>query len=110
MGSVPSTTNMEAVYRRVLHVLDGIKCGYTNITVRANDSDIVVIIVAFSPLFLENAICNLCLNIDFGVGPKEKRVLFSVNKTAHNFEMQHCRGLLFFTPIAGVIIHLASLK
>ena len=53
VGSVPSSTHMEADYRLVGHILHAIKCGYNRTTVRANDTDILMTLMAFMPYFLE---------------------------------------------------------
>ena len=53
VGSVPSSTHMEADYRLVGQILHAIRCGYNCTTVRANDTDILMILMAFMSCVLE---------------------------------------------------------
>ena len=53
LGSIPSSSHREADYRIVIHVLDGISRGFTRISVRENDTYIVVILMAYMRIFLQ---------------------------------------------------------
>ena len=52
-GSILSSSHREADYRIVVHVLDGISKGFTRISVRENDTYIVVILMAYMRIFLQ---------------------------------------------------------
>ena len=98
LGSVPTSTHREADYRIVLHVIDGIARGFLKIIVRANDTDITIILMAFMPVFLQ--LCpSLQLTIYHGTG--NNRVLFNLNHMATNFGKENCRSLLFFHALTG---------
>ena len=53
LGSVPKSTHREADYRIISHIFDAISRGITMTTVYCNDTDIVVIILAFRPMLLQ---------------------------------------------------------
>ena len=52
------SSHLEADFRLVTHIVDGVRSGYINFKVRANDTDIIMILTAFYPTFLT-------LNSDF---------------------------------------------
>ena len=80
------------------YVLDGIERGYETTTVRANDTEIFIILMAFMPMFLE--IKNTFeLTLDSGVG--KSREQFNVKKMCQKLNLTDCRGLLFFHAFTG---------
>ena len=52
-NSLPNSSHLEADYRLVTHVLHAAQNGYTSTTVRGNDTDILIILIAFIPKVLE---------------------------------------------------------
>lgn len=47
--SMPPSNHLEADYRLIIHILDALGNGYSKSKVRANDTDIVVLLTAFMP-------------------------------------------------------------
>ena len=105
-GNMPLSTHLEADYRIVTHVLDAIKCGYTSSTVRGNDTDILVILIAFMPTFLQRS-PNFQLRY---IGGTDGSDTYDVNVICSNLGVERCRGLLFFTPLRAVIISAAFME
>ena len=52
LGSEPSSTMIEVDYRLVLHIIDALLKGFNDVVVRANDTDVVIILMAFFPFLL----------------------------------------------------------
>ena len=98
IGSVPNSNLMEADYRLTCHILDGLQCGFNQVTVRGNDTDIVIILMAFFPLFVERD-PTVQLRMDFNVG--KSREILDLNRICLNHGMNYCRGLLFFHAFTG---------
>ena len=65
--NMSESSHLEADYRIVVHILDGIEHGYKRCVVRANDVDVVFILLGYMSEFLSSE-PNFRLVIDFGVG------------------------------------------
>ena len=96
-GNMPSSTHLEADYRIVGHVLEALKCGYQSTSVRANDTDVLVILLAFMPSFLQ---INLSFKLILKSGSDGKDI-FNINNICTKFGEPRCRGLLFFHAFTG---------
>ena len=95
-GNKPLSTHLEADYRIVTHLPDAIKCGYTS-TLRGNDTDILVILMAFMPTFLQRS-PNFQLRY---IGGPDGSDTYDVNVICSNLGVERCRGLLFFHAFTG---------
>ena len=70
--------------------MDGIKCGYNLCTVRGNDTDILVILTAFMPSFIEkNNMFKLFYQDDDDVGEA-----INVGNILKTLGVNRCRCLL----------------
>ena len=89
-------SHIEADTRIILHVLNCINNGIKNIYVRTNDTDVVVLLISYMPMFLEqNEVSIIAIN---GVGAKIKH--FPINTIAH-IGLDRCRELLFLHSLSG---------
>ena len=64
---LPDSTYLEVDYQIVGDLLHGVRCGFTEMLVRANDMDILIILITFVPSLL----CvsrSFGLKVDFGIG------------------------------------------
>ena len=98
LGSLPQYTHIEADYRIVGHILAAIQEGYTSTMVRANDTDILIGLLGFLPLFLEKN-KDFILQVNFGAG--KSQCMLHINKMSERHGLEHCRGLLFFHAFTG---------
>ena len=88
----------EADNRIVIHIADMIRNDITKIKLRTVDTDVIVILLAFMPQFLElNE--NVCIWADFGTG--DHRRLLSINDSYDELGDSICLGLLFFHCFTG---------
>ena len=89
----------EAKNRIVIHIADMIRINdITKIKLRTVDTDVIVILLAFMPQFLElNR--NVCIWADFGTG--DHRRLLSINDSYDELGDFICLGLLFFHCFTG---------
>ena len=98
LGSVPSSTMIEVDYRLVLHIIDALLKGFNDVVVRANDTDVVIILMAFFP-FLLSQCQHLNLKINHGI--KLNQTLFNINNMCANHDMENCPALLFYHAFSG---------
>ena len=73
------------------------KCGYKSTTIRANDTDVLVILIAFMPSFLQKD-PSFKLILKSGTDGKD---IFNINNICIKIGEQRCRGLLFFHAFTG---------
>ena len=97
IGSVPKSTHREADYRIVMHVRDAISKGFNDIVVRCNDTDIMIIMIAFMPMFLL-ASPTINISIKHGLGDGE---LLNLNNVCANLGVLNCRMTLFMHAFTG---------
>ena len=94
----------------VIHIADMIRNDITKIKLRTVDTDVIVIMLAFMPQFLElNK--NVCIWADFGTG--DHRRLISINDSYDELGDSICLGLLFFTVsqvVIQLVVYLVKLK
>ena len=98
--NMPSSTHLEADWRMVLHIIDGLNEGHTSCKVRANDTDVVIILLAYMPTFLELN-DTFQLTLDFGVGAKRRAI--NLNDLCRGVGIGKCRAMLFFHAFTGIL-------
>ena len=98
VGSMPSSSHIEADYRIVTHIIDGARNGMKSALVRANDTDITVLLLAYLPTILE--ICPTFV-LKFDSGTSINRLVFNMNYMMHNLGPNRCRALLFLHSFTG---------
>ena len=87
--TMPESSHPEADTRIILHVLSCIENGLTDIYIRTVDTDIVVLLVAYVPDFIE--LCGVGSNTNF----------ISVNTIAAYVGFHRCKELLFLHSLSG---------
>ena len=90
---LPDSTYLEVDYQIVGDLLHGVRCGFTEMLVRANDTDILITLMAFVRSFL-GVSWSFGLKVDFGIG--RTRLLLDIRFMAERYSLNNCRGLLFF--------------
>ena len=96
--NMSDSSHSEADTRIVLHVFPCVHSGLKDIYVRANDMDIVVIVVAYMPDFLE-IYSNVRVSVVSGVGFNTSCI--SVNAIAAYIGLKKCKELLFLHSPLG---------
>ena len=88
----------EADSRIILHISNCIQTVSINVYVRANNTDVVALLMAFIPDFLKiNAgaqvilICGVCTN----------KYCMSINVIAESITLESCKQLLFLHALSG---------
>ena len=89
---IPDCSHVEAYTRIIIHVMDCIRSGIQNVIVRSNDTDVIVLLITYIPLILENGQINVFVMC--GVG--EKVETLSINAFAQYIGHERCKELLFF--------------
>ena len=93
-----SSTMIEVDYRMILHIVDALKKGFNAVTVRENDTDDVIILMAYFP-FLLSLCSDLTLQIDHSIKPN--KTTLNVNNMCANLGMENCLPLLFYHAFSG---------
>lgn len=96
--TMPESSHPEADTRIILHVISCIENGIKDIYIRTNDTDVVVLLVAYMPKFLEIgnvvqvvAVCGVGFNTNY----------LSVNTIAVYVGLERCKELLFLHSLSG---------
>ena len=97
MNLKSDSSQSEADMRIILHVFSFVHSGVKDIYVRTNDMDVVVILVAYMPDFLEID-SNVRVSIVSGVGFDTSCV--SVNAIAAYIGLKRCKELLFLHSLS----------
>ena len=83
-------THEEADNRMLIHIIDMLECGITDIMVRATDTDVIIILLSFMIQF-ENQHEDVKITVDFG--NRDSRRMIDLNKSYENFENNHATTL-----------------
>ena len=89
--------DIEADTRIILHVLDCIRKGIRNIIVRSVDTDVVVLLIAYMPIILENG--DIKVIAKCGVGKNLENL--SINAIYQHNGLERCKQILFFHSFTG---------
>jgi len=96
--NMPPSTHLEADWRMVGHILDGIRAGHSSCRVRCNDTDVVFILLAYMPQFL-GLNDQFQLKLDFGTSTGMCDI--DLNSLYHGVGPSRCRGMLFLHAFTG---------
>ena len=96
--NMSDSSHLEADTRIILHVFSRVHSGLKYIYVRTNDTDVVVILVAYMPDFLEID-SNVRVSVLSGVGFNTNCI--SVNAIAAYIGLKRCKELLFLHSLSG---------
>ena len=95
---VPDCYHAEVDTRIVMHVINCLQNGIKHVTVRSNDTDVVVLLVAYYPEFAIYS-CDAYITAMCGVGKKVEYL--SIKNVALHIGFERCRELLFFHALTG---------
>ena len=95
---MPDCFHPEADTRIILHVIDCIERGILRIYVRTNDTDVVVLLVAFMPDFLDIR-DDVKIYATCGVGSGKYSLL--INIIADYINLKRCKEMLFLHALSG---------
>ena len=96
--NMSDSSHSEADARIILHVFSCVHSGLKDIYVRTNGTDVVVILVAYMPDFLEID-SNVRVSVVSGVGFNTSCI--SVNAIAAYIGLKKCKELLFLHSLSG---------
>ena len=93
-------THEESDNRMLIHIIDMLECGITDIAVRATDTDVIIILLSFMMQF-QNQNEDVRITVDFGNG--DSRRMINLNKSYENFENNYATtfALPFFHTFTG---------
>ena len=93
--NIPDCTHIEADTHIILHVLDYIRKGIRNIIVRSVDTDVVVLLIAYMPIILENG--DIKVIAKCGIGKNLENL--SINAISQHTGLERCRQIFFFSLV-----------
>ena len=96
--NMSGSNHLEADFRIVTHIIDGINNGFTEIVVRAGDTDVLIILAAYMPTFLT---LNPKVHIVLAFGNGKSKTDFDMNNIVLQIGLYKCKGLLFLHAISG---------
>ena len=96
--TMSTCTHPEADTRIILHVLSCIEYGLKDVYIRTNDTDVVVILIAYMPDFLQ-ADSQVQVYAVCGVGSNTYSL--SINIIAEHVGLERCKELLFLHALSG---------
>ena len=97
-GRLPHSTHLEADFRLICHVIHAVDSGVNQTIVRGNDTDILVILLAYLPDILQRSKTHILL-YDYGTGAS--RCTFDITHIGKLIGLERCRGLLFLYALSG---------
>ena len=97
-NALPDSTHLEADFRLIGHLINAAQSGCTQTVVRGNDTDILVILLAYLPEVLRY---NESHTVLFDCGSKATRFMFNINYIGQLIGLERCRGLLFLFALSG---------
>ena len=92
----PDCSHYEADTRIIIHVLNCLKNGVMNVFVKTNDTDVVVLLTAYLPKFLEHGDVNIVAVCGIG-----NTSYLSINQIGNYIGLHRCPELLFLHSISG---------
>ena len=98
VSAMPNSMHLKPDYRIISHIIDGANNDITSTTVRANDTDIFVLLIAHLTQILEIN-NNFSLTLISGAG--DNKFVYNINNIIQNLGSRKCTVMLFLHAFIG---------